>query len=204
MPEIEWESDGDPGIGTGGATVATTVAGLGTPYSGKIGLLRPATTITSQRIALIYDDAISKWISDWNPGPSISENGFSSTSTAWVNAPADSQRLMIGSHLGLYDAGLRLQADWSMFMVNSGANDTEARLAVIEFDDEDATTSVIWTGAASAVTGTSGEYRNSPSWDDIDGSAPGAGSAFLVFQVQVSAGVGTWRGGASRYRWVSA
>lgn len=199
---VAWESDGDPAF-SGGAVVATTVAGLGTPYDGKLGLLRSATAITNARLFVVYDAAISKWISEWKHGPSISENGFSATSTAWVNAPGDSQRAMLGG-LGWYSVGLRLQADWSLFMVNSGANDTEARLAVLEFDDTDGTTSVLWTGAADSVNGTTGEYRNSTSWDDITGSAPSKESGFLVFQGKVGAGTGTWRGGASRYRWVSA
>jgi hypothetical protein len=99
-----------PAGGTTAAVVATTVAGLGTASSGKIGLIRAGSS-PYEMIGLTYDSTKAKWVS---PELVFSSPGASGT----VNANTDSLVLwaIIDGWDSIKAAGLTMEARLSFFM----------------------------------------------------------------------------------------
>lgn len=203
---IEWDDDGTSGVGVFGAVVATTVAGLGTPYDGKIGLVRVDDDSPYGYLPVIYDAQAAKWVSQRIPGPTIA--GFSNvttTATSWTRpTEAAANRAQIGAAVNFYNAGLVLEASLALAMFNSGSNATEARLSVVEFNDGDTTAAALWnTVSTLSHTGTTNTFKYF-GWTAFTVAAPAKNLAQLVIEIQVAAGTGTFSNATSEFRWVSA
>jgi hypothetical protein len=101
---------GPPGSSGGGATVATTVAGLGTASNGQMGLIRAGSS-PYEEIGLIYDSTKGKWVSH--------EYVFAMPgSSGTVSASADVMVLwaLIDGWDSIKTAGLTMEARLSFFM----------------------------------------------------------------------------------------
>lgn len=135
----------------GGAPVkvATTIAGLGTPFDGMTGLLRLGST-PYNFVPLVYDGTLGKWVSDevWafehSAGYPFTSFYFENGTTSYVETTCFQ---FIKHWKQKYDAGLRLQVAYAGTLFTSSGG-TEARMGVnlSDFDDGDSSFASLATG----------------------------------------------------------
>lgn len=194
--------------GASGATVATTVAGLGgSPASGAVGYLRAGSS-PYETVALVYDGTLGAWVSAVHTGVSeIGTAGTTTTSALYAElTPSDLYRAIVPDYLSLYNAGLRLQALVGGFLSNSGGgNTTSIRAAMAQVSDADTAIGAVFaTGADHSITGATATYAIG-TWETLTiAQAPTKQHGALIFQAKVTAGTGNLVRLFSLYRFVSA
>lgn len=106
-----------------GATVATTVAGLGTGADGKLGLLRTGSS-PYDFTALVYDATYGKWVSaettQWVSSVAVAQAAADTGITILQNTAGVENFMYAGyiPHKPYTDAGLTLQARLAFRLVN--------------------------------------------------------------------------------------
>lgn len=125
---------GSPGTwvqagGAGGATVATTVAGLGTASDGKLGLIRAGSS-PYEMVQLIYDATYAHWVSHPYPTTNDNLNGATTTNTAYVLVSSNGLQRVWLPWAVLNTAGLTWQFRLTGQVTATAGNTTSAALQV--------------------------------------------------------------------------
>jgi len=185
------------------SVVAVTVAGLGTGFAGKHGLIRVGSTPFSF-VALVYDSTLAKWVSEpvlWLVPVEVA--GGAVTDTLWVTGSNEHvpTSMQIRDYKALYDAGLRLQA-FCQGRGSSVAGAWNYKLRASDFDDGDTALATIATSAAIVSGSAANEYRGG--WVDFV-ATPTQAHVQLdpLYTIPAAGNMGeTSRGIVFGYRWV--
>lgn len=132
-----------------GATVATTVAGLGTATNGKIGHIRAGSTPFEFEL-LVYDSTYAKWVSSAHysgAGNRGAATLVSTAATAYASVDGTGESGWgICPYKVFTDAGLTIQFNMSSICETDGGSGGAITVATRTFDDGDNTTNDGTTG----------------------------------------------------------
>lgn len=201
-----------PPGGAASVTVATTVAGLGSTSSGKVGFIRAGSS-PYEFVMLVYDSTYGHWVSPPIHHQAIQPNSsFGTNSTSYVgitDAATGAQRVIVPNYLDLVNAGLTLQmflASQLGLSASTGSQTAFQRISLFEFNSGDTSLTSVGNGPEITQTGTAtfSKYTSS-GWVAVTFSPSPARSnlvAQLAMKVSASA---TCTAGVTNigYRWVA-
>lgn len=182
---------GSPGTwtqvgGSAGATVATTISGLGTASGGKIGLIRAGSS-PFDFLTVVYDATYSHWVSQIFPMTNALINGGTTSNTGYTGLSGSIENRVWVPWKTYSTAGLTLQMRLIGQISATSGNTTSAALQLFSNNvgstaaANGTQTSVITTTSTSAVLGDSG-------WVNADAGATVHDVASVDIQIKVSAG----------------
>jgi hypothetical protein len=196
---------------TGLATVATSVAGLGTGVAGAQGLLRLGSSPFSY-IPLVYDATLSKWVSEerhFHNGGTNPNNDYSRVAQQ-INAGT---AVLLGPVIpwtNYAGAGLKLQMRWIVLVQNENGSNGYVQPSIQALAQNASAGARTNVGAVINFSGNSIQVKGDmdpTTWRDVPGSI--VTTDFLLpsidFSTNVSPGNTTSdiRGWTLIYRWVS-
>lgn len=188
--------------GIKGATVATTVAGLGSVYDGKLGLL---TDGAAAWIPLTYNAAAGAWVSPYRTGPQLAGQ-VTTTSAAYVRLGGTQTTTLghVGSITDWWNAGLAPSVALAgNVQATTGGATASLRLAVYGFTDGDTSMTQMWASGTAVLSQVAPNAVWHNSAFDVMSAAPTKDQGELAFEANVTAGTGFFTTCVSIWRWVS-
>jgi hypothetical protein len=187
---------------TGNFLTETTTTQLGGNIHGRTGTVRGGAN-PYEFVQMVYDAVYGKWVSNPQSWIILGSGGVSDTQTAYDVLGTTGVDAPMIPYQAFYDADLRPQWRLIVFMDNSGANSTFAKLGYQTVDAVGATSSVVESSWELENVGTTAAFKDS-GWQNMNEAVTVDVLLFAALVGKVSAGTGAW-GFASIYqRWVSA
>lgn len=178
-----------------GATVATTVAGLGAGSTGDLGLLRLGTT-PYDFLPLIYDSTYAKWVS---PVFTVAASGVRSLSASGLVATGP-----LPSYKAHTDAGLTLMLMLYAVANRPGGSSTSTTIALntYEYDGDDNTITSIDSSLVSTSHTMSADSYAQTAWAAAGAPASAAHGLVQAYATLSNAGTSEATGATVLGRWV--
>jgi hypothetical protein len=191
-----------------GATVATTIAGLGTGTAGRVGFLRLGTS-PYDFLSLVYDATYAKWVSQVFPISGTTQNGLAGQVVARFGAAGWEQTGLAATtepiimpaaylpHKAYTDSGLTLQQRLvGSFSASAGTMTITSHNYPQDAADTTlgADTAVIFANAVAQTADTVRDYG----WQNVSPATP---KAYLRTIVGMKNSAGVWTGRAEGTLW---